>query len=59
VLAAALIAVRLTVSLTSASLVIATGVAALVTYWGMFFILWVKPDERRLIRDTARALIRR
>jgi O-antigen/teichoic acid export membrane protein len=59
VILAGLLAVRLSVSLTTLPAVLAVGLTAVLAYWAIFVAVWLKPGERRLIGETARALILR
>jgi O-antigen/teichoic acid export membrane protein len=53
-LAAALVVVRLTLSPATLGAVAATGVLAVFAYWAAFWILWLAPDERVLIKALFR-----
>lgn len=59
VLAAALIAVRLTVSLEQLPEVIGVSLLALIAYWAIYYIAWLRPGERLLVRNVALAIVRR
>jgi hypothetical protein len=50
VLAAALVALRLTAAPESLGAVAATAAGGLLAYWTAFYLLWLDPDERRLVR---------
>ncbi|MGI8945070.1 MAG: polysaccharide biosynthesis C-terminal domain-containing protein [Thermoleophilaceae bacterium] len=50
VLAAALGAVRLTTALDSVPAVLGVGAGGLLAYWIAFYALWLRPDERALVR---------
>jgi O-antigen/teichoic acid export membrane protein len=54
VLAAALVALRLALDPEGAVAVAATALAALGAYWAAYYLLWLSPDERSLIRGLAR-----
>ncbi|TMK39920.1 MAG: hypothetical protein E6G56_09775 [Actinobacteria bacterium] len=58
-LAAILVAVRLLVPLHTVAAVLAVGLGGLLVYWGSFYVVWLAPGERLLVRDTARAAARR
>jgi O-antigen/teichoic acid export membrane protein len=50
VLAAALVALRLTAAPESLGAVAAAAAGGLLAYWAAFYLLWLDPDERRLVR---------
>jgi O-antigen/teichoic acid export membrane protein len=54
-----LLSVRLSISLTTLPAVLAVGLTAVLAYWAIFVAVWLKPGERRLIGETARALVLR
>jgi O-antigen/teichoic acid export membrane protein len=54
VLAAVLVAVRLTADPQSLAAVAGAAVVGLLAYWAAFYLLWLGPDERRLVRGLAR-----
>jgi hypothetical protein len=58
-LAVCLIVVRLSAPLNTLPIVLAVGATGVLGYWAIFFGVWLKPDERRLIGETTRAFIRR
>jgi O-antigen/teichoic acid export membrane protein len=49
-LAAALLALRATVGLDSLAGVAAAGIGGVLAYWGAFYLLWLGPGERALVR---------
>jgi O-antigen/teichoic acid export membrane protein len=53
-LAAALVAVRLTLDPEGAVAVATTALVALAAYWAAYYVLALSTDERRLVRDLAR-----
>jgi O-antigen/teichoic acid export membrane protein len=59
VVAAGLIALRLSVELSTAPICVAAGVGALLTYWSMYYLVWLRPSERLLMRSLARTLVAR
>ena len=56
-LAAALVAARLALSPDTAVVVLALAGTGVLAYWVAYFALWLRPHERKLIRDTARTLL--
>jgi O-antigen/teichoic acid export membrane protein len=56
-LAAALGAARALLDPDSLGSVAALGAAGPVVYWGTFYAFWLRPAERRLVRDVARGLV--
>jgi O-antigen/teichoic acid export membrane protein len=56
---AGLLSVRLSISLTTLPAVLAVGLAAVLAYWAIYVAVWLRPGERRLIGETARALVLR
>ena len=59
VVAAALVAVRLTVPLDHLLEVIVVAVLGLLAYWAFYYIAWLRPGERLLVRTVALAIVRR
>jgi hypothetical protein len=51
VMAAGLIAFTAAVPINGLGPVIATGAAATFGYWGLFWILWLRPSERKFFRS--------
>ena len=58
VVAAILLAVRLALPLDTLPRVLGAGVIAVLTYWAIYYRLWLRPGERALVRALARTLIR-
>jgi O-antigen/teichoic acid export membrane protein len=58
-LAAVLLAVRATVPLDSFPLVAAVSLIALLGYWALYYLVWLRPNERMLVKNVARALVGR
>jgi O-antigen/teichoic acid export membrane protein len=59
VTAAALIAVRLSVHLDSVAEVTIAGLLALFGYWAAYYLLWLRPSERALVKNVALAFLGR
>jgi O-antigen/teichoic acid export membrane protein len=59
VLAVGLITVRLTLPLDRLSQVIAVGLIGLALYWTIYYLAWLRPSERLLVKHVAMALVRR
>lgn len=59
VLAALLSVAQLTLDLGRLVPLAAVALTALAAYWTAYFVLWMRPDERRLVRDVARGPFRR
>lgn len=55
-LAALLGALRLVVDIEGAPAVVAAALGGLALYWVAFYALWLRPDERGLVRQVARGL---
>jgi O-antigen/teichoic acid export membrane protein len=53
-LAAGLVAVRLTLSPHTLVSVVFTGCCSMLLYWLAFYVLWMRPDERALVRSVLR-----
>jgi O-antigen/teichoic acid export membrane protein len=51
--AACLLSVRLTVDLATVPACIGAGGAALALFWAIYYVLWLRPEERRLARTLA------
>jgi O-antigen/teichoic acid export membrane protein len=58
-LAAALLVVRLTVSLNNAFTVAAVALASIGAYWAIYYLVWLQPGERNLVKNVGLAVIRR
>lgn len=58
-LAAGLGALRVGIELDALPALLAVALPGLVLYWLAFYALWLRPDERRLVRDVAGGLVRR
>jgi O-antigen/teichoic acid export membrane protein len=58
-MAAALIAVRLSVSLDTVPAVAVTGLLGMFGYWGLYYLVWLRPSERALVRTVILAPLRR
>jgi O-antigen/teichoic acid export membrane protein len=56
---AALLAVRLTVPLDTLPRVVGVGAAAAISYWVIYYSVWLRPNERVLVKTVARSLLRR
>jgi len=59
VLAVALLAIRATVPLDSFAVVAALSLGALLGYWGLYYLVWLRPAERTLVKNVARTLVGR
>jgi O-antigen/teichoic acid export membrane protein len=59
VMAAALLAVRLSVPLDTVPTVFAAGLLAVIAYWAIYYMAWLRPGERALVKSVARAPMRR
>jgi PST family polysaccharide transporter len=53
VVAAGLVAVRVTVTLDSAPRVLGAGLLAVLVYWAIYYAAWLRPSERVLVRSIA------
>jgi O-antigen/teichoic acid export membrane protein len=56
--AGALVAVRLTLPLDTLPEVVGAALLALLAYWGIYYIVWLRPNERVLVRNVVRVVIR-
>ena len=56
--AAFLGAIRLATDLERIDAVVAAGFAGLALYWGVYFAVWLRPEERRLVAAVARGMLR-
>jgi O-antigen/teichoic acid export membrane protein len=54
--AAPLLAIRLTVPLDALAEVVAAGVIAIIVYWAIYYAVWLRPNERVLVKSVARTL---
>jgi O-antigen/teichoic acid export membrane protein len=59
VVAAGLLALRLTVALDTLPKVFGAGLLAVLLYWAMYYGLWLSPSERVLVRTVLPAPVRR
>jgi O-antigen/teichoic acid export membrane protein len=59
VIAAALLAVRVLLPLDDVASVGGASVAALLAYWTAYYGIWLRPNERALVRNVALAIVRR
>jgi O-antigen/teichoic acid export membrane protein len=59
VVAAGLLAVRLSVPLDGVLQVFGAGLVAVLAYWTIYYLAWLRPNERVLVRNVALALVRR
>lgn len=53
VLAAALGAVRVVIPLEGVTMVAAVALGGVLAYWALFYLVWLAPHERRLVRQVA------
>jgi O-antigen/teichoic acid export membrane protein len=53
VVAAGLLAVRLAVDLANVAACTGAAAAALLMYWSIYYLVWLRPSERRLVRTLA------
>lgn len=58
-LAVALEAARLTLPLDSAVVVVAVALGGMFAYWLAFYLAWLRPSERQLVRQVAAGMTRR
>lgn len=58
-LAAALVAARVSLPLNTLSVVVAVAVGGLLSYFGVYYALWLRPSERALVRTLLRHLFGR
>lgn len=56
-LAAALVVARVALSPDTAVAVVATAGLGVLAYWVAYYLIWLRPHERELIRDTCRTLL--
>jgi membrane-bound metal-dependent hydrolase YbcI (DUF457 family) len=59
VLAVALLVVRASVDLGSLAAVAAVGLFALLGYWTIYYVGWLRPNERALVKNVAVAILGR
>jgi O-antigen/teichoic acid export membrane protein len=59
VVATGLLAVRLSITLDSLASVAGLGVVAILTYWAIYYCVWLRPGERALVKSVARAALSR
>jgi membrane protein EpsK len=59
VVAAPLLVVRLSVPLDTVPKVFAAGLIAILAYWAIYYVLWLRAGERALVKAVVRAAIRR
>ena len=59
VMAAGLLAVRISVPLDSVLSVFAAGAVAVLAYWVIYYTVWMRPSERAFAKAVARAAVRR
>jgi membrane protein EpsK len=59
VIAAPLLAVRLSVRLDTAPRIIAAGLLSILAYWGIYYLVWLRAGEQALVKTVARAAIGR
>jgi O-antigen/teichoic acid export membrane protein len=59
IVAAGLLAVRFTVSLDSVPKVLGAAVIAIFGYWVVYYAVWLRPNERALVRNLIGAPLRR
>jgi len=57
VLAAALVGLRLVADPTTAPSVMCAALVGPLAYWLVFYAVWLRPDEQRLVLDVARGLV--
>ena len=56
-LAGALVAARLLLEPDTVVVVVAVAGIGVLAYWTAYYLTWLRPHERKLIRDTARTLL--
>jgi PST family polysaccharide transporter len=54
VLAGCLVAARLLLDIHTLPLLLAVGGGGVLAYWLAYYLVWLRPDERKLVRDTLR-----
>jgi PST family polysaccharide transporter len=54
-----LLILRLSVELDSLARVAGAGLVAVVGYWAIYYVAWLRPSERLLVKNVAVALVRR
>ena len=59
ILAGALLAVRLSLQLDTIPIVLGVSALGVLVYWAMYYLVWLRPSERLLVRNVALALVRR
>jgi O-antigen/teichoic acid export membrane protein len=59
VVGAPLLALRLTVPLDTLPRVVGAGAAAALSYWAIYYWVWLRPNERVLVKTVARSLLGR
>jgi O-antigen/teichoic acid export membrane protein len=59
VFGALLLVLRLSVNLDSLGRVAAAGGVAVVGYWAVYYVAWLRPSERLLVKNVAAAIVRR
>jgi O-antigen/teichoic acid export membrane protein len=59
VTAAALLAIRLTVPLHTIASVVAASLLGILAYWAIYYVVWLRSNERILVKNLAWALLRR
>jgi O-antigen/teichoic acid export membrane protein len=59
VLAIGLVGARVALPLHRLPEVLATGFLGLAVYWGIYYTVWLRPNERRLLRNVALVIVRR
>jgi O-antigen/teichoic acid export membrane protein len=59
VMSAGLLAVRLSVPLDSVPSVVAAAAVAVLAYWVTYYVVWLRPSERVLVKAVARAALLR
>jgi hypothetical protein len=57
--AAALLVVRVSFPLDSLLQLAGLGLVAVLGYWAIYYAVWLRPNERLLMRNVAAALVRR
>jgi O-antigen/teichoic acid export membrane protein len=53
-LAGCLVAARLLLDIHTLPLLLAVGGGGVLAYWVAYYLIWLRPDERKLVRDTLR-----
>ena len=54
-----LLAVRASLPLDTVARVVSAALLALLAYWGIYYVVWLRPSERALVRAVGRAMLRR